>query len=98
MQELTVLYDAECGFCRMIKNRLAAEPVFLPLNFVAAQSCVNAVLDIRVLFRAELVINGRIVGSSDAHNMASATFGTHWVWAGLWLAWERKSFFREPSS
>ena len=63
------------------------------VNFIAAQACVNAVLDIRVLFRPQLVINGQIVGASDAHNMASATFGTHWMWAGVWLAWSFACFY-----
>ncbi len=63
------------------------------VNFLAAQSCVNALLDIRVLFRDELVINGRVVGSSDAHNMAEATFGSYKMWAGIWLAWSLVSFY-----
>ena len=31
----------------------------LAVNFIAAQSCINAILDIRVLFRPEMVINAR---------------------------------------
>jgi hypothetical protein len=57
------------------------------VNFIAAQSCTNAVLDIRVLFRPSLVINGQVIGGSDAHNMAAATFGSHWLWASVWLLW-----------
>jgi hypothetical protein len=61
-------------------------------HFVAAQLCVNALLDIRVLLRPAQVVNGLEVGASDAHNMASATFGTVerwavWFWAIAWLAW-----------
>lgn len=61
-------------------------------HFVAAQSCVNALLDIRVLLRPAQVVNGLEVGASDAHNMANATFGTVerwavWFWAIAWLAW-----------
>ena len=61
-------------------------------HFVAAQSCVNALLDIRVLLRPSQVVGGNFAGSSDAHNMAAATFGTTadwavWTWAGIWLAW-----------
>jgi len=60
-------------------------------HFIAAQSCINAVLDIRVLFRPEQIVNG-IPTESDAHTMARATFGTvdHWalwLWAAIWLAW-----------
>lgn len=55
--------------------------------FLAAQSCVNAVLDIRVLFRTTLVVNGEVMGASDAHNMADATFGTAWMWSAIWLGW-----------
>lgn len=65
----------------------------LVVNFVAAQACVHALLDIRVLFRAHMVINGEIVGASDAHNMAAATFGDHWLWAGSWLAFSALAFY-----
>lgn len=61
-------------------------------HFVAAQSCVNSILDIRVLLRPSQVVGGRIAGASDAHNMAEATFGTTatwavWTWAIVWLLW-----------
>jgi hypothetical protein len=61
-------------------------------HFVAAQSCVNALLDIRVLLRPMQVVNGEIADNSDAHNMAMATFGTSetwavWTWAIVWLVW-----------
>ena len=68
-------------------------PALLLVNFVAAQACVNAVLDIRVLFRPTLVINGQVVRVSDAHNMAAASFGSHWVWAGVWLGFSFACFF-----
>ncbi len=62
-------------------------------HFVAAQACVNALLDIRVLLRPSQVVNG--VDSplaSDAHAMAYASFGTTdrwavWTWAIIWLVW-----------
>ncbi len=61
-------------------------------HFVAAQSCVNALLDIRVLLRPAQVVNGLEAGASDAHTMAATTFGTTeswavWTWAVIWLAW-----------
>jgi hypothetical protein len=61
-------------------------------HFIAAQSCVNALLDIRVLLRPSQVVGGRVAGASDAHNMAEATFGTTatwavWTWAIVWLLW-----------
>lgn len=57
------------------------------INFVAAQACINALLDIRVLFRSNLVVNGQVMGQSDAHDMAAATFGTPATWAAVWLLW-----------
>jgi hypothetical protein len=73
---------------------LAPESVAIfVVNFVAAQACINAVLDIRVLFRANLVVNGVNVGGSDAHNMASVTFGTASTWAAIWLGWSLLCFF-----
>jgi hypothetical protein len=61
-------------------------------HFIAIQSCINALLDIRVLFRPLQVVDGQMAGASDAHNMSNVTFGTtdNWgvyTWAGIWLAW-----------
>jgi len=61
-------------------------------HFIAAQACVNALLDIRVLLRPSQVVGGQLAGRSDAHNMAYMTFGTTdqwavWTWALIWLAW-----------
>jgi peptidase M50B-like protein len=68
------------------------------LTFIGAQACVNALLDIRVLFRSNLVVDGRVMGLSDAEAMASATFGhterwAVWLWSGVWLAWSLVLFF-----
>ncbi len=61
-------------------------------HVVSAQACINAVVDIRVLYRPVLYIDGKAVRDSDAHAMASATFGTDanwavWCWASVWLVW-----------
>jgi len=61
-------------------------------HFIAAQACVNALLDIRVLLRPSQVVDGIAAAISDAHNMALLTFGTTatwavWTWALTWLAW-----------
>jgi preprotein translocase subunit SecG len=61
-------------------------------HFLAAQACINALLDIRVLLRPSQVVGGQVAGASDAHNMAAATFGTTatwavWTWAIIWLLW-----------
>jgi hypothetical protein len=77
---------------------LCAVAIFLPsrwvvllTNFIAAQACIGAVVDIRVLYRPFLVVDGEERGS-DAHQMAEATFGTDarsaiWFWASTWLVW-----------
>lgn len=62
------------------------------VHVVGAQACVNALLDIRVLFRPMLVVDGNPLASSDAHLMAGLTFGTTdaWAvrtWAAIWLLW-----------
>jgi hypothetical protein len=67
-------------------------------HFIAAQSCVNALLDIRVLLRPLQVVGGKTAGMSDAHNMAFSTFGTTetwavWTWAIIWLAWSLAVLF-----
>ena len=70
----------------------------LGAHFIAAQACINALLDIRVLLRPMQVVNGVVSGASDAHAMAVATFGTAapwaiWTWAIAWLAWSIAVFF-----
>ena len=80
---------------------VAAAPrriAYFVAQLIGAQACVNAVLDIRVLFRPALVVDGSVVGASDAHAMARATVGTAdkwavWMWAGIWLAWSLVLFF-----
>jgi hypothetical protein len=67
-------------------------------HVVAAQAVINAVVDIRVLYRPTLYINGEPVRDSDAHAMAKATIGTDahwavWLWASLWLAWSLALLF-----
>jgi hypothetical protein len=83
---------AVCAFALPARWRL------LVAHFIAAQSCVNALLDIRVLLRPSQVVGGFSVGASDAHNMAAATFGTTakwavWTWAAAWLVWSLIVFY-----
>jgi hypothetical protein len=66
-------------------------------NFIAAQACIGALVDIRVLYRPFLVVAGEERGS-DAHQMASATFGhtepwAIWFWASIWLLWSLALLF-----
>ncbi len=70
----------------------------LVAHFLAAQACVNALLDIRVLLRPSQVVDGKLAGMSDAHNMALNTFGTTetwavWTWAVIWLVWSLAVLF-----
>ena len=67
-------------------------------HFIAAQSCINALLDIRVLLRPMQAVNGFLTGTSDATAMADNTFGTRhpwtvWFWAIAWLAWSLAVLF-----
>jgi hypothetical protein len=66
-------------------------------NLVAAQACIGALVDIRVLYRPFLVVAGQARGS-DAHQMADATLGTTepwaiWLWASVWLVWALGLFY-----
>jgi hypothetical protein len=77
---------------------LPARLRLLVAHFIAAQACCNALLDIRVLMRPHQVVGGQVAGASDAHNMATATFGTTapwavWTWAIIWLAWSLAVLF-----
>jgi hypothetical protein len=67
-------------------------------HFIAAQSCINALLDIRVLLRPMQAVNGMLTGTSDATAMADNTFNTRhpwavWFWAIVWLAWSLAVLF-----
>lgn len=85
--------------CGAIALALAATAALAPsgwqmaaVQFLAAQACIQALLDLRVLFRPLRVVDGKATAISDAHAMAAATFGTTerwavWTWAGLWLGW-----------
>lgn len=55
-------------------------------SFLAATCGLNAVTGIHTLFATNLVVDGQVVSSSDAHAVASYLFGPHQLWAGLWLA------------
>ena len=63
------------------------------VNLLAAQSCINAVLDIRVLFGATMYVNGLPHGQSDAQTVSRVAGGATWMWAGLWLMWSFALFY-----
>jgi hypothetical protein len=63
------------------------------VSLLAAQSSINAVLDIRVLFGQAMVVNGRAHRESDADTVARMLGGPAWVWAALWLFWSFALFY-----
>jgi Peptidase M50B-like len=63
------------------------------LQFVAAQSCINAVLDIRVLFGSVMMVDGQPAGRSDADTMAQILGGPPLAWAFLWLLYSFALFY-----
>jgi hypothetical protein len=78
----------------LLLARFAPERVAIFLaNFVASQACINAILDIRVLFRPVFVVDGKVLQISDAHTMAAATFGPAALWAVVWLVWSFACFY-----
>lgn len=67
------------------------------VHFLAAQACINALLDIRVLLRPTQTVGGQI-STSDATAMADAVFGEHrawqvYLWSIVWLAWSLVTLF-----
>lgn len=81
------------GVALLLRGRAAV----MLCNLIAAQAIVGAVVDIRVLYRPVLVVNGKEHGS-DAHQMAEATLGVHdkwaiWLWASVWLVWSLALLF-----
>jgi hypothetical protein len=63
------------------------------VSLLAAQSSINAVLDIRVLFGEAMVVNGRVHRESDADTIARVVGGPAWLWAALWLVWSFALFY-----
>ncbi len=63
------------------------------VNLLAAQSCINAVLDIRVLFGSALYVDGQARSVSDADTVARVVGGPAALWASLWLAWSFALFY-----
>ncbi len=78
----------------LVTARWAGETIatFL-LNFLAAQSCINAVLDIRVLYGSEMFVDGQPRAQSDADSVAAIVGGPPALWATLWLVWSFALFF-----
>lgn len=54
-------------------------------SLLAATCGLNALTSINVLFSPNLVVNGQRSGASDAHAVAHYLFGSHKLWASLWL-------------
>jgi hypothetical protein len=63
------------------------------VNFLAAQSCINAVLDIRVLFGSALYVDGQARSLSDADTVARLLGGPPALWASLWLIFSFALFY-----
>ena len=63
------------------------------VSLLAAQSCINAVLDIRVLFGATRVVDGLPHPVSDADTVARLLGGPTALWAALWLFWSFALFY-----
>jgi hypothetical protein len=85
---------ATFGALAAIMAGLASDRVCVfVLNLIAAQACINAVLDIRVLFAANMYVNGKPYQQSDAHAVSSLVGGPPWFWAALWMLWSFALFF-----
>jgi hypothetical protein len=63
------------------------------VNLLAAQSCINAVLDIRILFGSTLYVDGQPRPVSDADTVARVLGGPAALWASLWLLWSFALFY-----
>jgi hypothetical protein len=77
----------------LVARFLPDRALFFLVNFIAAQICINAVLDIRILFQPVLVIDAEVVTFSDAQIMAAATVGPPWIWAALWMLCSFAGFY-----
>jgi len=57
------------------------------VTFLAVEACINAVLDVRVLFGDHFVVNGREHAGSDADTVAGVLGLPSFVPALTWLVW-----------
>ena len=79
MRHLTVLYDADCGFCERCRRWLENQPKLIPLEFVAGGSpeAVRRFPDLVVPGRAEELIvvsdEGDVYRNDNAWLRSSAT-------------------------
>ena len=77
----------------LVSWRAPAKVCGFLVAFLAAQACMNAFLDIRILFSPHLRVNGRVYGRSDAHTLSEVVGGPPWMWASLWLLWSLALFY-----
>lgn len=85
----TLLFSVAC----LVLGAFAGPTIQLnAATFLGVQSTLHCLLDIRVLFRPTLLINGVVVGQSDAHNMAQFSFGTPTFWSATWLVFSLLCF------
>jgi predicted DCC family thiol-disulfide oxidoreductase YuxK len=85
MHTLYVLYDADCGFCRMIKERFKAEPAFIELVFLASQSHEAAQRFPELCGEAEELIviddEGGVYRDTDAYIMVLYALKSYRTWS-----------------
>lgn len=55
------------------------------LNLLAGIVSLNSLADIKVLYSANLVVNGIPTGESDAQRVSQLLYLPSWFWATLWL-------------
>jgi hypothetical protein len=69
-------------FCVRFSSRVAS----FVLNLLAGMVSLNALADIRNLYSANLVVDGKPYGLSDAQAVAHLLYLPSWFWATVWLA------------
>jgi peptidase M50B-like protein len=84
---------AEAGVLLLLARWGAERLCAFVVSFLAAQSCINAVLDIRVLFGAIRMVDGQPHAQSDADTVARIIGGPASLWATLWLLWSFALFY-----
>ena len=83
-----------CAACLLVAGLLTRrQAAAFIVNFIAAQACVLAILDIRVLFAATVYVDGKPYAQSDASIVAGILGGPRWLWAALWLVWSLGLFY-----
>lgn len=92
--ELTVYFDADCGFCRRVATWLDRQPQFVPVHCVPAQAAAagGCPIDLPSLLQQVTVIatDGAVYRGTNAWLVVLWALRHYRAWALRWSAPDRR--------